>query len=184
MCWSKVATSTLRLTNNSLMGVGTDSLANLQAANLTGGTSTNTFTLSGWTGEGRILGGGGTGDTIVVNKDVSFALSNSGLQTTDGLSVTLSGFTKALLTGGAGDNSFTLSNWTGTGTLTGGTGTDSVVAERNSNFTLTTMALASTGFGTLTLSGLEAAQLVGGTGNNSFTVSGWNGLGSLSSGGG
>ena len=49
------------LTNSSLVGMGTDTLANLQVAKLTGGTSTNTFTVSGWTRSGTFVGGGGTG---------------------------------------------------------------------------------------------------------------------------
>ncbi len=172
------------LTNTSLVGVGTDTLANLQVANLTGGTSANTFTVSGWTRAGTLVGGGGTGDTIVASKNVNFALSNSVLQTTDGMNLSLSGFTKATLTGGAGNNTFTVGSWTGTGKLTGGTGTDTLSATRNASTTLTTTSLAATGFGTLTLSSLETAQLIGGDGNNLFTVTGWNGTGSVTGGGG
>ena len=36
------------LTNTSLTGAGTDTLLNLQIANLTGGSRSNTFTVSGW----------------------------------------------------------------------------------------------------------------------------------------
>ena len=106
------------------------------------------------------------------------------LQTTDGMNLSLNGFTKATLTGGTGNNSFTVGGWTGTGTLTGGGGSDTLAATRNASMTLTTTSLAATGFGRLTLSSLEAAQLTGGGGNDLFTVTGWNGMGSLTGGGG
>ena len=172
------------LTNIKLIGAGTDTLANLQVANLTGGTSSNTFTVSGWTGEGSFVGGGGTTDTLVASKDVSFALSNVGLQSSDGMNLSLTGFTKATLTGGAGNNTFTVGGWTGTGTLSGGTGTDTLSATRDADMTLATASLTATGFGALTLSGLEAAALTGGAGNNTFTVSAWTGTGTLTGGGG
>ena len=154
------------LTNTSLTGVGTDTLANLQVANLTGGTSSNTITVSGWTGAGSIMGGGGTTDTIVASKNVNFMLSNSSLQTGNGLNVALSGFSKATLTGGAGNNSFTVDGWTGIGTLSGGTGTDTLFATRDANMTLSNSSLVSTGFGTLTLSSIETANLAGGDSAN------------------
>ncbi len=172
------------LTNTSLTGVGTDTLANLQIANLTGGSSSNTFTVSGWTGTGSFIGGGGTTDTIVASKDRHFTLSNTSLQTSDGMSLSLSGFTKATLTGGAGSNSFTVGEWTGTGTLSGSSGSDTLSVMRDANLTLTTTSLVAAGFGTLTLSSLEVAQLSGGASHNTFTLSSWNGSGSVTGGGG
>ena len=172
------------LTNTRLTGVGADTLENLQVANLTGGANSNTFTVSGWSGAGSLVGGGGSADTIVASKNVSFTLSNAGLQTTDGMNLSLNGFTKATLTGAAGDNTFTVGDWTGTGTLSGGNGTDTLSVTRNANMTLTNTALTAASYGTLTLSGLEVAALTGGAGNNTFTVSGWNGTGTLTGGGG
>ncbi len=171
------------LTNALLTGVGTDTLVNLQVANLTGGTSSNTFTVNGWSGAGSLVGGG-SADTIVASKNVSFTLSNAGLQTTDGMNLSLNGFTKATLTGAAGDNTFIVGDWTGTCTLSGGNGTDTLSVTRNANMTLTNTALTAASYGTLTLSGLEVAALTGGVGDNSFTVSGWNGTGTLTGGGG
>lgn len=135
------------LTNVSLAGLGTDKLANLEVANLTGGTSSNTFTASGWTGTGNFIGGGGTGDTITVSKNVDFTLSNSRLQTSDGLSLTLTSFAKANLTGGAGHNLFDVGGWSGIGALSGGTGIDTLVVARNADMTLSNSSLIATGFG-------------------------------------
>lgn len=180
------------LTDTSLSGNGTDKLIDLQIAHLTGGTSSNTFTVSGWSGTGTLTGGGGT-DTIVVSKNADFTLTNSGLQINanmaqlnqeDEFTWGLSGFSKAKLTGGAGNNTFVVSEWTGGGTVTGGAGDDTLIAERNANHTLTNTSLATIGFGTLSLSGLENAELTGGAGNNTFTVSGWTGDGRLTGGGG
>ena len=166
------------LTDASLTGNGTDTLANLQTANLTGGSGANTFTVSGWTGLGTFSGGGGS-DTIVAVKSANFTLSNTSLITSDNMNLTLNGFSKAKLTGGAGEDTFTVSDWTGSGTLSGGGGADTIVAERDVNHTLTNTSLAATGYGTLTLSSIEIAELAGGIGNNTFTVSGWTGTGTL-----
>lgn len=154
------------LTNVSLAGLGTDKLANLEVANLTGGTSSNTFTASGWTGMGHFVGGGGTGDTITVSKNVDFTLGNLRLQTSDGLSLALAGFAKANLTGGTGNNRFDFSNWSGTGAMSGGNGVDTLIAARNADMTLSNSSLTATGFGKLSLSGLESAQLTGGDNAN------------------
>ena len=90
----------------------------------------------------------------------------------------------ATLTGGAADNSFTVSGWSGTGTLDGAGGTDSVVATNDVDFTLTNTSLARTTLGALTLASIESATLTGGAANNSFTVSGWSGTGTLDGAGG
>ncbi len=154
------------LTNASVTGIGIDKLANLQVANLTGGIGNNTFTVSGWTGAGSFVGGGGTGDAIVATKNSDFTLSNARLQTGDGMNVALAGFSKATLTGGVDNNTFTVSAWTGTGALTGGLGTDQLVVTRDANMTLTNSSLVTAGFGTLMLSSIETANLTGGDSAN------------------
>jgi hypothetical protein len=173
------------LTNTSL--TATDganlTLAGIAAANLTGGAGNNTFTVSGWTGTGTVTGGGGT-DTISATKNQNFTLSNTSLTATDGLSVTLSGISVANLTGGTGNNSFDVSGWTGTGAITGGGGTDTISATKNQNFTLTNTSLSASDGANLSLAGIATANLTGGVGNNTFTVSGWTGGGKLTGGGG
>ena len=177
------------LTDTSLIGVGTDVFANFQAANLTGGTSANTFTASGWTGTGVFTGGGGS-DLISITKAsvANFKLSSTNLQTTDGLNLSLNGFASATLVGGDGNDTFEISSWTGLATLTGGKGTNKVVAIRNANMTLngnsTNASLVSPSFGTLTMTGITDAELTGGVGNNVFTVGGWTGRGMLVGAGG
>src|SRR5262249_37181143 len=98
-------------------------LAGVHVANLTDTGSGHTFTVSGWTGTGSLSG---TGDTVVASKAASFTLSNAVLSSTDNMSLTLGGFPIATLGDTAGSNSFTVSGWTGTGSLTG-PATDTVI---------------------------------------------------------
>ncbi|MGQ0657523.1 MAG: beta strand repeat-containing protein [Chromatiales bacterium] len=161
---------------------GTDTLATVEVANLTGGAAANSFTVSGWTGSGTLNGSTGT-DTVAATKNADFTLTNASLVTTDGMSMTLTGIEVANLTGGAGDNTFTVSGWTGTGTLDGSTNVyttgDAVVAANNVDFVLTNTLLQRSGLGDLTLANMDVANLTGGAGANSFTVSGWTGTGTL-----
>ena len=90
----------------------------------------------------------------------------------------MSGITTANLTDtGKGGNTFTITGWTGSGTLKGTSETlvDSVPA----SVVLTKTSLAVTGGPTLTLSGFTTANLTDTAGGNTFTVSGWTGSGSL-----
>ena len=173
------------LTNASLTtgdGLGL-TLAGIGTANLTGGTSGNAFAISGWTGKGKLNGGGGT-DTISAAKDVDFTLGSSSLAASDGLDLTLSSVEVVNLTGGVGNNTFDVTDWTGKGALVGGGGADTVAASRSTSFTLTNNSLTSTAKLSMTLAGIGTANLTGGSGSNSFTVSGWTGAGSLTGGGG
>lgn len=172
-----------KLTDSSLTGVGKDVLVNLQFADLMGGASANSFTVSEWTGLGDFVGGGAM-DTIVAAKDRNFVLSDGGLETSDGMSILLSGFEKATLTGDDGNNSFTVGDWSGTGKINGGSGNDRLIATRDANLTLSSSSLSTPGFGTLSLSKLEAFTLTGGLNANVFTIGEWKGTGSLIGGGG
>ena len=180
-----------KLTNSSLSGLGSDSLSGFEIANLTGGADSNSFDVSGWTGSASISGGTGTPtsllgntDAIVVSKDVNFTLTNSSLQTSDGVSISLSGITKATLTGGGGDNTFNLTGWTGSGKISGGAGNDTLTLTRDADITLAPTTLASPGYGTMSLSAIDVANLTGGSSNNVFTLNNWLGSGTLVGGGG
>ena len=60
-------------------------------ANLTDTGGGHIFAVAGWTGFGTLLNDGTSGDTINAIKDASFTLSNTELQTTDGMNLTLGG---------------------------------------------------------------------------------------------
>jgi|GEM_PF-2410024 len=170
------------LTDTQLTRTGATALTlnRLESALLTGGAAANVFTVSGWSGTGTVDGQGGS-DTIVASNDVAdFTLSDTALGRTDHGSIALTGVEVAQLTGGASANAFTVSGWSGTGTLDGGVGTDAVNAENDvAGFTLSDTQLQRTAHGALTLLAIEAAHLTGGASANTFTVSDWTGTGSL-----
>ena len=83
----------------------------------------------------------------------------------------MSGVTTANLTGGTGNDLFTVSGWTGRGTLTGGGGVDTAYDSNNVNFTVSNTSLTA-GTMVMTLASVANAILIGGTGNNTFAVSG------------
>ena len=167
--------SNVTLTNASLAvtGIPTLTLYGITTANLTDTAGGNTFTVSGWTGNGSLTDAGSTADTVAASKSAGFTLTNSLLSSTDLMSLSLSnGITTANLTdNGSGGNTFTVSGWTGGGTLKGAT--ETLVDNISSNVTLSNTSLAVTGGATLTLSGFTTANLTDTAGGNTFTVSGW-----------
>lgn len=124
------------LSNSSLIGVGTDSLSNLQIANLKGGSSNNTLTVSSWTGSGTIDGVAGV-DRIVAIRNAHMILSDTALRAENFGTLNLLGIETANLSGGTGANvihaeaftlgSVTLQGGNGDDVLIGGTKNDSLV---------------------------------------------------------
>ncbi|WP_422928452.1 beta strand repeat-containing protein [Singulisphaera sp. PoT] len=191
------------------------SLSRVTAANLTGGASANVFTLSGWTGTGNVVGGGGT-DRIVLTKNANITLANAKVTAGDGLSMNLRNIAVGSLTvdattasrsidasayagvtlmyaqgskpltfkGGASNDMFILDGYTGTATISGGAGINSVWLTRDADMTLSNAQLKATGGPTASLSGVTQAFLTGGAANNTFTVGGWSGGGLILGGGG
>src|SRR5262249_31288614 len=146
-------------------------LTKIDAANLTGGPGDSAFTVSGWTGLGTLDAAAGS-DSLITANDVDFTLTDGSLARTNHGTLTLGGFEIASLTGGASANSFTVSGWTGTGTVDGSGDVDTIAAVNDTNFTLTDGSLARTGFGLLTLASIESIGLTGGGSANSFTITG------------
>jgi len=159
-------------------------LNSVHSATLTDTGGAHSFTVSGWTGTGSLTNSGATTDTLIASKGANFTLANGSLAASDGLSVTVSGFTIANLTVTGGSHSVTVSGWTGTGTITGTGASDSISATKNGDFTLGNTSLVTTDGMSLTLASVGGANLTGGAGNNTFTVSAWTGTGSLTGGGG
>src|SRR5256885_12359288 len=67
----------------------------------------------------------------------------------------------------------------GSGTITGGGGADTVSATKDANFTLSNTALTSSDGMSLMLSGIGTANLTGGASANTFNVSSWTGTANL-----
>jgi hypothetical protein len=170
------------LTNAKLTGTSaafTDNLTGITTAKLTGASSTtDTFTVTGWNGTGSLSAPAGSTATITDSAIGSFTLTNTQVSAPN-TTLSLSGITAATFTDSStsGGNKFTVSGWTGGGTLKGNLETlvDSVAA----GVTLVNTSLAVAGSPALTLSGFTTANLTDMAGGNTFTVSGWTGGGSL-----
>ena len=171
-------------------GTHTLDLSGINSVTLNGASNTaNTFTLSGYSGNATLNGLGSNNIFSFTPASsvsgVSYLLSNSSLQVSVGGVVTqtidLNDIQTADLTGAAsGANSFDISAWTGNGTLTGQDSTNTVVATNDvANFTLSDTLLQRTGHGDMTLSGIQTANLTGGSSVNTFTVSNWSGVANL-----
>lgn len=127
-------------------------------------------------------GDGGT-DTIKVVDDSSFTLSNSSLAIAGVGTISLSGITQANLTGGASANTFDLSGWTGSASVTGGGGTDTLIGANVTNTWTINGTNAGNVNGTIQFQGI--ANLTGGTANDQFTfVTGGSLTGTITGGGG
>lgn len=141
----------LTLTDNSLSGLGNDTLANIQLAILVGGSSGNRIdagafsgllelngaggndtligglsddTLIGGTGDDNIDGGQGT-NLLIESGNVNFTLTDTTLV---GLgSDTLSNISEVMLTGGASNNILDAREFSGPVTLVGGDGNDILI---------------------------------------------------------
>lgn len=155
-----------------------------------GDTVTLDFTGGNVIPDGGIVYLGGAGvDTINAIADANFTLGDDQLSVAGFGQVALSSVAEANLTGGAGNNDFTVSDWRGTGTIDGAGGADSVTAANGGDFALDIIleigpVLTRTGRELLALRNIEHANLIGGTSANHFTVSSWSGTAFLVGGGG
>jgi Ca2+-binding RTX toxin-like protein len=151
------------LTNTSLTGLGSYTLANTQQAYLTGGPSANTINASAFSGPVTLVGGGGN-DSLVGGAGNDSLVAGAG-------NVTLIGGGNDTLVGGVGNDS-----------IDGGSGTNTLVASGASQFTLTNTSL--TGLGTYTLKNIQQAYLISGSGNSVLDASKFTGAVTLQGGAG
>lgn len=87
-------------------------LTAFNAGKLTGGGSSNDFTVSGWTGGLVTLNGGSGGnDRVIATAAGNFALTSTSLAITGGRNFALTHIFRADLTGDANANQFTVSDW-------------------------------------------------------------------------
>jgi CHAT domain-containing protein len=159
------------------LGIGTATntggLSNIE--NVTGGSNNDTLigdannnivrgnagddTLSSG-GGADILEGGTGSDRVVETQNANMTLTDTSLVIGDLGTQTLSSIEAATLTGGAGVNSFTVTNWSGTATIDGGTGDDTYIINLNGTAAGTTTVSDSgtTGSDTLTVNGTATAE--------------------------
>ena len=141
--------------------------------------------LDGGSGNDDIDGGDGLLDRIVETADTDFRLSNLLLVRGTGEVDDLDDIEVAWLTGGAGNNRFDLTGWTGGGSVDGGAGSDTLAWAADANFLLTTgQLLVSTALGPTTLTSIEGAELTGGESDNLIDAHAFDGSTILSGGNG
>ena len=138
--------------------------------------------LGGGSGNDTLLGGAGV-DRIVESANTDFSLTDWELRRGTGEVDTLDSIEIAHLSGGPGNNTFTLTGWTGQGSILGQGGWDTVVWAANADFVLTDTALAVTvATGPMLLNSIEQARLTGGEGPNLLDASGFSGRAFLTGG--
>lgn len=164
-------------------GSGNDSLAGGDGSDtLNGGGGNDTLSGGGNDGDPDTLSGGAGSDTVQDFFQGNIVLSNTELSNQFEHN-TLSGVNVVDLTGTNGNEVYDVSGWTGTGTLDGGAGADTIVNERDNSMTLTDASL-DPGAGFLNLVSISFAHLIGGGGNNTLDASGFSGHVTLEGGGG
>ncbi|QDU28581.1 Bifunctional hemolysin/adenylate cyclase precursor [Anatilimnocola aggregata] len=165
------------LTRTSGTTTATVNMNGIVSATLTGGSSTNKFTVTDWTKPLNVIGAGGT-DTIESAGSTGFVLTPTLLQRPAKPNVTIGTIENAVLTSvtGAVDSTFTIDNWAGTAELKADGGVDTLkVTDNASSMTLSSTTLTRTGRGTIKHSGFEAAELKGGTSANTINASAFSG---------
>lgn len=171
------------LVTDSFTGGATPRSSVSNISTLTGGSSPKTSTQEVTDANaGRLdtklmltLDGGAGTDTVTASMNADYILTDTNLNISVHGDVTLASIETADLTGGASANSFTVTGWTGNGSLTGLAGNDVVNATNDVNFTLTDTLLTRTAHGDLVLSSIDTANLTGGASANTFVVSNWTG---------
>jgi SdrD B-like domain/RTX calcium-binding nonapeptide repeat (4 copies) len=148
-------------------------------ATLRGGPGNDTFIVG--PGHDTVIGGGGS-DTVQDSGAASYILVD-GLLTGTG-TAKLQSVRNAVLTGGAGGTTFNVSGWTGTATLVGVGGVNTVVVNRDTNFILSANTLVLANGGTFKLVNIQNVLLTGGPSGSSFNIGGWNGAATLTGVGG
>ena len=159
--------SSYTLSDTILMGSGasfTDNLSGIRVATLAGSSIlANAFNVSGWTGSGSLAVPSGFA-SVTASKNASFALTNTALSSSDGMSLNLRGINIANLTvtasAGQPTDKIDASAFTGAATLSA-TGTVNAILYGDSS-----------GYNTLTASGSGNDILIGYAGHDTLTDSG------------
>lgn len=155
---------------------------------LTGNGSTNNFTMGGSLAANNIsitAVGGSTNNMLSLNNSSpqSWSVSASNSGSVSGVANSLTFANIQNLVGGSANDTFTLNGGSVTGSINGGSGTNTLVADNVANmFTITgtnagTMTGVSSGFANI-------QNLTGGTSNDQFILSGGSLSGSINGGGG
>jgi uncharacterized membrane protein len=167
-------------------GTEFNTIAQFEAATLTGSAAPDSFNLAGWSFPASVDGGGGS-DMISDGGDGNYTLTTTALTRTMGAAtrtIALVNMQNATLSGGFGNNSFNLTDWPYPATLRGDYGTDTFSVAGDVDYILSDALLMRPNFGIIRLDGFENATLTAGSGDNTFNVSNWTKAATLSGAGG
>ena len=157
---SVTASVALAKASLAVTGLPTLTLSGFTTANLTDTAGGNMFTVSNWTGSGSLTDSAANGDTVTAIKSAGYTLTNTSLSSTDGMALALSGITIADLAASSSGKTFTVSGWTGSGSLTDTAASgDTVTASKSAGFTLADSSLSSTDGMSLILNEITTANL-------------------------
>jgi ELWxxDGT repeat protein len=148
---------------------------------LTGTTVGRTFTFNNFAGSGAVTGAVGSNVvnfTSSGNKTLTATSLVNGTKT-----FTLANISQANLTGGTGNDTFTINGWLKGASINGAAGNDILAVTTNSATVAVKDTLFSqTGVNNWVLAGLEVARITGGAANQTFNVTGWTQGGALTGG--
>jgi predicted outer membrane repeat protein len=152
-------------------------ISGFSAANLRDTKGGQLLTLNGWSGSGKLEAPFAAPDTLAVTEDGGYTLTNTSLTSCDSLSMTIAHCGTANLTDTGSGHVFTISGWTGGGSLTGKSETLTEAAK--AGYTLSNAMLTTTPGKRIALSGFTTVNLTDTGGGNTFNVTGWTGGGTL-----
>jgi Ca2+-binding RTX toxin-like protein len=176
----EIGTGGFTMTNNSLVGNGTDVIANMEHANLTAGVGNDTIDLTGFTNNIQSTIYGGEGNDLVLGSDgIEVVLGGAGNDTltgNGGNDTLLGSAGKDVLNGGDGNDFLRgqgasgdkLTGGLGDDILDGGAGGDFITETGDVDFVLTDGSL--TGVGNDTIMNTEIVTLNGGASANTINA--------------
>lgn len=170
----------------SKVGTSSDSLSTIEQVELTGTPGADTYQLTS-VNLAVLLDAGGGNDTLAYTGDGNVVVSDTQLTRTQGTAtyrVPLATIENLRLMGGNGNESFDITQFSKSLILSGGVGTDTIVATNDVDYQLSDTALLRTGLPVVAHSTFENAQLTGGASDNNFSLSGWTKTATLNGGGG
>ena len=174
-------------------------LSGINRATITGSGNNQSVSFQNfaWHGLQSFAGSGGN-DTVIVADNRDFAITDSLLTLGGGVGAfnvyldeveafSYKGIDPA--SGASGDNVIDLSAWSGTGTVDGGSGNDTLLFDKTGHVEsqavfLTANQVQLTGKNSVVVSSIENAILKGGNGNDAFDLNNWAGTATIDGNGG
>ncbi|MEZ5303792.1 MAG: SdrD B-like domain-containing protein [Verrucomicrobiales bacterium] len=116
-----------------IVGGSADTLLNFENMNITGGPGSNLFDVSNWSGGNLTINGAGGVDQVNASADADYTLTNAALTIApvggSPITIGLASIEQVLLEGGASDNTFDGTGFTGITAWLGGEGDDTFLMD-------------------------------------------------------